>query len=39
MEHVMKNPLSSEKEKVTLYLLGIDKKWVRGESNQWIEYI
>jgi len=39
MEHAIKDPLSSEKEKVTLYLLGIDKKWVRGESNQWVEYV
>ena len=25
-------------EKVILYLLGIDKKWIRNESNEWVEY-
>ena len=35
----MKQPLSSTKEKVVLYLLGIDKKWVRGGNNQWVEYV
>lgn len=34
----MQNPLSSKREKVILYLLGIDKKWVRGKDNQWVEY-
>ena len=39
MENSMKQPLSSTKEKVVLYLLGIDKKWVRGGNNQWVEYV
>ena len=39
MENSMKQPLSSTKEKVILYLLGIDKKWVRGGNNQWVEYV
>ena len=39
MENSIKQPLSSTKEKVTLYLLGIDKKWVRGGNNQWVEDI
>lgn len=39
MENSIKQPLSSTKEKVTLYLLGIDKKWVRGVNNQWVEDI
>ena len=38
MENSIKQPLTSNKEKVILYLLGIDKKWVRGENNQWEEY-
>ena len=39
MGESMKQPLSSTKEKVTLYLLGIDKKWIRGGNNQWVEYV
>ena len=39
MENSIKQPLTSTKEKVTLYLLGIDKKWVRGGNNQWVEDI
>lgn len=38
MGHAMEQPLSSKKEKVILYLLGIDKKWTRGGNNQWVEY-
>lgn len=38
MENAMEQPLSSKKEKVILYLLGIDKKWTRGGNNQWVEY-
>ena len=26
-------------EKVILYLLGIDKKWIRDENQVWTEYI
>jgi hypothetical protein len=39
MENSMNQPLSSTKEKVVLYLLGIDKKWVRGGNNQWVEFV
>lgn len=38
MKNAMEQPLSSKKEKVILYLLGIDKKWTRGGNNQWVEY-
>lgn len=38
MGHAMHQPLSSKKEKVILYLWGIDKKWIRDNNNQWVEY-
>jgi hypothetical protein len=38
MEHSIEQAVSSKKEKVILYLMGIDKKWTRGKNNQWIEY-
>lgn len=31
--------MGQSEEKVILYLLGIDKKWIRNESNEWVEYI
>ena len=30
--------MGQSEEKVILYLLGIDKKWIRNESNEWVEY-
>ena len=31
--------MGQSKDKVILQLLGIDKKWVKNESNEWVEYI
>ena len=33
------NSLSSTKDKTILYLLGINKKWVRNTENEWSEFI
>jgi hypothetical protein len=38
MGHSIEQPIASKKEKVILYLMGIDKKWTRGQNNQWVEY-
>jgi len=32
------NLLSDKKDKTILYLLGINKRWVRSTNNEWVEF-